>query len=71
MMDKAEYRDKLDIKRKIAAKYGIRLIIIDMTDYCDALGKRQTRLHYEKLKRIFFDIQLGRLACGGETVTAY
>ena len=71
MMNEPEYKERIYMKRDAAVARGVPLVIIDMTDYPDENGRRSTCLRYDKLKKIFFDIQLGRLPCKGEIVRAY
>ena len=63
------YEDRLQQKRLFAAKLGLPLVVIDMTDYPDPSGKPRTRLYYDKLRHIFQRIRLGLLP--EEIVTPY
>lgn len=72
MMDEQDYKTRLMQKRKMALASSIPIVIIDMTDYLDeSIGRRRTRLRFESLKRILFDIKRGVIKGRGEILRAY
>lgn len=63
------YERTLQAKRRLAREHGLPLVVVDMTDYPGPSGEPKTRLHYNKLQRIFQNIRLGLLP--REIVTPY
>lgn len=66
-----KYEKKLREKQAMAKKYGIPLLIIDMTDYPDKYGNIQTRLDYAKLCEIFQKVHAGLIRAEGQIMTPY
>lgn len=66
-----KYDKRLEEKRKLAEKYSIPLIFIDMTDYPDIFGKIQTHLEYKKLRKLLQRISCGYVKAAGQFVTPY
>ena len=72
MMTDPDYEERILLKRRMAVESKIPVVIIDMTDYFDeSTGFRRTRLHYDKLKRILYDIKHGIIKGEGEILKAY
>ena len=68
-MDDPAYCSKFMEKQELARAHHLPFVAINMTDYRDGTGKIQTRLYYDKLKRIFQRISLGILP--SNVVTPY
>lgn len=69
MRTKAKYEERLQEKQALAQKHGLPLVVIDMTAYPDGRGEPQTRLRFDRLRRILQRIRLGLLT--GGIVTPY
>ena len=66
-----KYDKRLEEKRKMAEKYSIPLVFIDMTDYPDDFGKTQTHLEYKKLRKLLQRISCGYVKATGQFLTPY